>query len=206
MPDDAMKDKNVFSQLICFKLAEEEFGIDILKVKEIVPLQVITHLPQTPESVAGVINLRGEIIPVIDLRLKFGIDQIKMTDKTRIIVVSIKDRWVGIVVDRVERVARIKDEQFEPPPDIGVGEIQDYVIHLAKLEQSLVIVIDIEKILTEEEILHIEDVRKMKESLDQQESREEACRKETDSSRNKEKRKVVSADSRAKRPIRKSKP
>jgi len=149
-------------QLICFKLGHEEFGVDILKVREIVPMQSIAHLPQTPDTVAGIINLRGNLIPVINLRMKFGLDQIDMDDKARIIVFSIADKLIGMIVDRVERVFRMREDQFELPPDLGIGQIQDYVIGMGKSDQSLIILVDIEKILTDEEMLRLEDLQKMK--------------------------------------------
>ena len=153
-------------QLICFKLGHEEFGVDILKVREIVPLQYIAHLPQTPGTVAGIINLRGNLIPVVNLRKKFGLEQIEMDDKTRIIVFSIADKLIGMIVDRVERVFRMKEDQFELPPDLGIGKIQDYVIGMGKTDQSLVILIDIEKILTDEEMLKLEDIKKIKQAYE----------------------------------------
>ncbi|MBN2028923.1 purine-binding chemotaxis protein CheW [bacterium] len=160
-------------QLICFKLGHEEFGVDILKVKEIVPLQYIAHLPQTPETVAGIINLRGNLIPVINLRKKFGLNQIEMDDKTRIIVFSIADKFIGMIVDRVKRVFRMREDQFELPPDLGMGKIQDYVLGMSKADQSLIILIDIEKILTDEEVLQLEDLQKMKKAFQEEVTKKE---------------------------------
>lgn len=165
--------KTKMYQLICFKLGQEEFGVDILKVREIVPLQYIAHLPQTPETVAGIINLRGNLIPVINLRKKFGLKQIEMDDKVRIIVFSIADKLIGMIVDRVEKVFRMREDQFESPPDIGIGKIQDYVIGMGKLDQSLIILINIEKILTDEEILQFEDIKKIKKAFQKGEMEKE---------------------------------
>lgn len=149
-------------QMICFKLGQEEFGVDILKVREIVPFQYIAHLPQTPDTVAGIINLRGNLIPVIHLRKKFGLDHVETDDKTRIIVFSIAGKLIGMIVDRVERVFRMQEHHIEPPPDLGIGKIQDYVIGMTNADHSLIIVIDIEKILTDEEIIQMEDLKKIK--------------------------------------------
>jgi len=169
-------------QLICFKLGCEEFGVDILKVREIVPMQYIAHLPQTPESVAGIINLRGNLIPVIHLRKKFGLDDIEIDDKTRIIVFAIAGKLIGMIVDRVERVFRMREDQFEPPPDLGIGKIQDYVIGMGKSEQSLVILIDIEKILSDEEMIQLEDIRKMKQAYKAVETKKQAGNDQVQSS------------------------
>ena len=98
-----LKYSQTMLQLICFKLGHEEFGVNILKVREIVPLQHIAHLPQTPETVAGIINLRGNLIPVINLRRKFGLEQIEMDDKVRIIVFSIADKLIGMIPVIVSR-------------------------------------------------------------------------------------------------------
>ncbi|HEX9933945.1 MAG TPA: chemotaxis protein CheW [bacterium] len=154
------------SQLICFKLGQEEFGVDILKVKEIVPVQTIAQLPQTSDTVSGIINLRGDLVPVINLRVKFGLEEIPRDDKTRIIVFFVSGKLIGMMVDRVERVLRLKDNPIEPVPDIGVGKIQEYVIGLTKVERSLIIQINIDKILTDEEIVRLEDIVKMKEAYE----------------------------------------
>jgi len=111
-------------QLVCFKFGNDEFGVNILKVKEIVRLQEIAKVPQTPASVAGVINLRGNVIPVIDLRKKLGLDEIERDDKARIIVFLFEEKQIGVIVDLVERVIRLKTDQIEAPPDIGIGKIQ----------------------------------------------------------------------------------
>jgi purine-binding chemotaxis protein CheW len=163
---DPIKGASTVSQLICFRLGQEEFGVDILKVKEIVPLQAIAHLPQTSEAVSGIINLRGDLVPVIDLRVKFGLPALPGDDKTRIIVFFVSGKLIGMRVDRVERVLRLKDNPLEPVPDIGVGKIQEYVTGLRKIDRSLIIQINIDKILTDEEILSLEDLARMKEAVE----------------------------------------
>ena len=112
---------------------------------------------------AGVINLRGNVIPVIDLPKKLGIPNSKQDDKTRIIVFSVGDKLIGMIVDAVERVLRIRENQIEPPPDIGAGRIQEYITGMGKVEEDLVILLNIDKILTEEEIIQIEEIKKIKE-------------------------------------------
>jgi purine-binding chemotaxis protein CheW len=159
----AEKIKISWKQWVCFKLGDEEFGVDILKVREIVRIQSITHVPQTPASMAGVINLRGNVIPVIDLPKKLGIPDSKQDDKTRIIVFAVNDKLIGMIVDAVERVQRIRENQIEPPPDIGAGHLQEYIMGMGKVEEDLVILLNIDKILTEEEIIQIEDLKKIRE-------------------------------------------
>lgn len=157
-----LKTKLGIQQWVCFKLGQEEFGVDILKVREIVRMETITHVPQTPVSVAGVVNLRGNVIPVINLPRKLGIPDKELDEKARIIVFFIGDKLIGMIVDCVERVLRIRKEQIEPPPDIGTGRIQDYILSIGKLDKNLIIQLNIDKILTEEEIIQIEEIRKLK--------------------------------------------
>ena len=154
--------KIIWQQWVCFKLGKEEFAVNILKVREIVRLQSITHVPQTPDTVAGVINLRGNVIPVIDLPKKLNMPATQRDDKARIIVFFFGNKLIGMIVDRVERVLRIREEQIEPAPDIGVGRIQEYITGMGKINNDLIILLNIEKILTEEEIIQIDDLRKIK--------------------------------------------
>ncbi|MBN2102894.1 purine-binding chemotaxis protein CheW [bacterium] len=159
--------KYIWHQWVCFKLGNEEFGVDILKVREIVRIQSITHVPQTPDTVAGVINLRGNVIPVIDLPKKLGLPESNRDDKARIIVFFVGDKLIGMIVDHVERVLRIRKEQIESPPDIGAGRIQDYIEGMGKVEKDLIVLLNIDKILTEEDIIQIEDLKKMKQATEQ---------------------------------------
>jgi purine-binding chemotaxis protein CheW len=152
-------------QQVCFKLGREEFGVDILKVREIVRYQEIARVPQTSDFIAGVINLRGNIIPVIDLRKKVGLPNIQKDDRTRIIVFYVAEKLVGMIVDRVDRVIRLRQEQIEPPPDIGLGKIQEFVSGVGKVENGLFILLNTEKLLTDEEILPIEDIRQIREAI-----------------------------------------
>lgn len=156
------------SQLVCFKLGKEEFGVDILKVREILRLQKIAKVPQTDKTVAGVINLRGNVIPVIDLRKKLNLESIEKDDKNRIIVFNIADKLIGMIVDRVERVIRLRQDQIEPPPDIGVGQIEAYITGVGKLDKSLIILLNIDKILTDEEIIRIDELKKVKQAVTKQ--------------------------------------
>ena len=141
---------------LTFSLAEEEYGIGILKIKEIIGMMPITSVPQTPEFVKGVINLRGKVIPVMDLRLRFGMDQTDYTERTCIVVVEIKGRsgtiMIGIVVDAVSGVLNIKGEEIEEAPAFGTDLDTNYILGMAKMEGGVKILLDIDRVLGEEEI------------------------------------------------------
>ncbi len=141
---------------LTFKLAEEEYGISILKIKEIIGMMAITTIPQTPEFVKGVINLRGKVIPVVDLRLRFGMDSINYTDRTCIIVVEIEGQsdtvMIGIVVDAVSEVLNIKGEDIEETPAFGTRLDTDYILGMAKMEGGVKILLDIDQVLTGDEV------------------------------------------------------
>lgn len=143
------------AKYLTFALAEEEYGIGILKVKEIIGMMPITSVPQTPQFVKGVINLRGKVIPVVDLRLKFGIPEIEYTERTCIIVVEIAgengDTQMGIVVDAVSEVLNIKASDVEETPTFGAALNTSFIMGMAKVEGSVKILLDIDKVLSKEE-------------------------------------------------------
>jgi purine-binding chemotaxis protein CheW len=145
---------------LTFTLANEEYGIAILKVKEIIGMMPITHVPQTPSYVKGVINLRGKVIPVTDLRLKFGMAEIEYTERTCIVVVEIGGSsgmiQVGIVVDSVSEVLNIKPEQIEDTPDFGASMDTNFILGIAKMEDGVKILLDINKVLNEKDISKLE--------------------------------------------------
>jgi purine-binding chemotaxis protein CheW len=136
---------------LTFTLDKEEYGIGILKVKEIIGMMPITAVPQTPEYVKGVINLRGKVIPVIDLRLRFGMEKADITEHTCIIVVEagagVGTALIGIVVDSVSEVLNIRAEIIEETPTFGTKLTTDYIMGMAKTEGSLKILLDIDKVL-----------------------------------------------------------
>lgn len=146
---------------LTFSLADEEYGIGILKIREIIGMMPITSVPQTPGFVKGVINLRGKVIPVIDLRLRFGMDDIEYTERTCIIVVEILGETgtveIGIVVDSVSEVLNIKDEEIEDTPSFGTKLETDYILGMAKMEGGVKILLDIDCVLNEEEMKILED-------------------------------------------------
>ncbi len=141
---------------LTFILADEDYGIGILKVKEIIGMMPITTVPQTPEFVKGVINLRGKVIPVVDLRLRFGMDVTDYTERTCIIVVEIAGHsrtvQIGIVVDSVSEVLNIKGEEIEDTPSFGSKLDTDFILGMAKMEGGVKILLNIDRALNAEEI------------------------------------------------------
>ncbi len=137
---------------LTFTLGMEEYGIGILKVKEIIGMMPITCVPRTPEFVKGVINLRGKVIPVIDLRLRFRMEAISYTDHTCIIVVETDNDMgiilMGVVVDSVSEVLNIADDEIEETPDFGTDLDTDYILGLAKTQGRVTILLDIDKVLS----------------------------------------------------------
>lgn len=142
---------------LTFALADEEYGISILKVKEIIGMMQITNVPQTPGFVKGVINLRGKVIPVVALRLKFGMEEIDYTDRTCIIVVEITGSsgtvLMGIGVDSVSEVLNIKGEDIEDAPTFGASLDTEYILGMAKIEGGVKILLDIDRVISAEEIV-----------------------------------------------------
>jgi purine-binding chemotaxis protein CheW len=146
-----------------FKLANEEYGLGILKVREIIGLMDITRVPRTRDFIRGVINLRGKVIPVVDLRLKFGMERIEATDQTVIIVVQYsvdaQDYTMGILVDEVLEVLSIGPDQIEPPPDFGSGAIDtDFILGIGKADKRVIFLLDIGKVLSASETRATQDV------------------------------------------------
>ena len=145
---------------LTFTLANEEYGIGILKIKEIIGMMAITTVPQTPEFVKGVINLRGKVIPVVDLRLRFGMGEIDYTERTCIIVVEIESQTglvlIGIVVDSVSEVLNIKGEEIEDAPSFGAKLNTEWIRGIAKTEGGVKILLDIDRVLRSEDISSFE--------------------------------------------------
>jgi purine-binding chemotaxis protein CheW len=134
-------------QLVSFKLDKEIYGIEITKVREIILITEITRIPQTPHYVKGLINLRSTVIPVIDLRSLFGLQEDELTDESRIMVLQACGKTIGIVVDAVSEVLRIKRDEIAPPPPTVAGLGREYLTGLVRLEKQLLILLDIDKIL-----------------------------------------------------------
>ena len=142
---------------LTFELAGEQYGLDILKVREIIGLMEITPVPQTQMFVKGLLNLRGRVIPVVDLRLKFGLPEIEHTDRTAIIVVEITlntgPAQMGILVDTVSEVMHIRAEDIEPAPEFGARMRTEYMLGVAKIKGRVVILLDIAQVLTGESLV-----------------------------------------------------
>lgn len=149
---------------LTFTLEDETYGISILKVKEIIGMMSITSVPRTPEFIKGVINLRGKVIPVIDLRLKFGIAPAPYSERTCIIVVEMDadtaTTLIGIVVDAVSEVLNIREEEIEETPAFGTQLDTDYILGMAKMEGGVKILLNIDQVLSTQEISVIKKVVK----------------------------------------------
>jgi purine-binding chemotaxis protein CheW len=144
--------ENELLQLVTFAISEEEFGIDILRVQEIIRMMPITKVPNSPHSVEGVINLRGKVIPVIYLRKRFSMEFHAHDSQTRIVVIEIHGMIVGFVVDQLSEVLRIQSNTVEPPPPVVSGVESEYIKGVGKLDGRLLILLDLEKLFSREEI------------------------------------------------------
>lgn len=149
---------------LTFKLADEEYGLEILKVQEIIRMQAVTRVPRTPDYVRGVINLRGKVIPVIELRKKFSIDACKDTEKTCIIVVQIANGdttvTMGIIIDEVKEVLDIKAEHIEETPSFGSSIDTDFIMGMGKIGSSVKILLDIDKVMSAQELNNLKKITK----------------------------------------------
>ncbi|WP_096186977.1 chemotaxis protein CheW [Evansella halocellulosilytica] len=142
-------------KVIVFQLDNEEYGIDVQQVKSIEKPQSITRVPQAPEYVEGVINLRGIITPIIDLRKRFQLDKVEHTNHTRMIIITINDMDLGFIVDGAHDVIDIVAESIAPAPEVVTGERAQHFNGVAKLENRLLLLLNIEKVMTEEEIIEM---------------------------------------------------
>ena len=133
---------------LTFALGKEDYGLEILKVREIIGgMMSITSVPQVPSYVKGVINLRGKVIPVIDLRLKFGMSAIESTAETCIIIINLKDVLIGIIIDKVKEVLDIKQEKIESAPNFGADVHTDYILGIGKIADTVKILLNIDRVL-----------------------------------------------------------
>lgn len=150
-PKQSEKEGGKEGKYLTFTLADEEYGIGILKIKEIIGMMPITSVPRTPDYVKGVINLRGKVIPVMDLRLKFGMEGIGYTERTCIIVVEsageVSKVLIGIVVDSVSEVLNIKSNEIDDAPEFGTNLESEYILGLAKMEEGVKILLDIDRVI-----------------------------------------------------------
>ncbi|KXG77634.1 Chemotaxis protein CheW [Fervidicola ferrireducens] len=134
-------------QFVVFKLGQEEYGVDIMQVNTIERMMPITRVPKAPDFVEGVINLRGEIIPVIDLKKRFGLASGEVTADTRIIIVMLDDLTVGMIVDSATEVVQLPQDSIEPPPSVAGNISSDFLEGVGKIGDRLLIILNLEKIL-----------------------------------------------------------
>lgn len=145
-------------QLVTFKLGSEEFGVDILKVQEINKMMNITKIPNAPAFIEGVINLRGKIIPIVDLRKRLGFNDQEYDKSTRIIVVELDGLVLGFIVDSVSEVLRIPENTIEPPPSMVAGIESEYIEGVGKLDDRLLILLELKKVFSSPERKDIENL------------------------------------------------
>jgi purine-binding chemotaxis protein CheW len=138
-------------QLVVFDLNEEAYGVDIGAVREIIRMQEITRVPRAPRFIEGVINLRGKVIPVVDLRQRFSMPETERTEEHRIVVVDVMGQDIGIVVDAVTEVSRVSEASIEPPSSVITTEDSDYLTGIVKTDSKLIILLDITKVMSADE-------------------------------------------------------
>ncbi|MCG7598611.1 chemotaxis protein CheW [Halomonas sp. McH1-25] len=148
------------SEFLVFSLGEEEYAVDILKVQEIRGYENVTRIANAPDFIKGVTNLRGVIVPIVDLRIKFHLDKVEYGGQTVVIVVNVAERVVGIVVDGVSDVMTLSPDQIKPAPEFGVALSSDYLSGLGSLDDRMLVLVDIDKLLTSEEMALVDRTAK----------------------------------------------
>jgi purine-binding chemotaxis protein CheW len=159
-------------QLVVFNLGEESYAVDIAVVKEIIQLQPVTRVPGTPASVEGVINLRGSVIPIVELRKRFQLNKIDRDKDTRIIVVSCKGSEVGVIVDSVAQVIRVPVASIEASSNVFADEHIEHLLGIVKLPDQLVILLDMDQVLSKQEIAAISSLEMKKKSTENKGAKE----------------------------------
>ena len=145
-------------EALAFKLGNEEYGIKILKVQEIRGYESVTRIASAPEHVKGVVNLRGTIVPIVDMRIKFNLGEPTYNQFTVVIILNIQDRVVGMVVDSVSDVISLTADQIKPAPDMGGALNTDYLVGLGTVDERMIILVDIDRLMSSEEMGVIESV------------------------------------------------
>lgn len=143
---------NQSREFLVFSLGSEEYAVDILKVQEIRGYENVTRIANVPDFIKGVTNMRGVIVPIVDLRIKFHLDKIDYGGQTVVIVVNVAERIVGIVVDGVSDVMTLTADQIKPAPEFGVTLSSDYISGLGSLDDRMLVIVDIDKLLTSDEM------------------------------------------------------
>lgn len=149
------------NKFLTFFLGEEEYGVEISKVREIIAMMKITSVPKTPDYVVGVINLRGSIIPVIDTRARFDMQSIEYGEQTAIIIIEINKLSIGFVVDKVEEVLAVDDENMSEPPKFGTNINTDFIKNIARVGEEVVMVLDLEMLFAAEELSALDSMSKL---------------------------------------------
>ncbi|MCF6410589.1 chemotaxis protein CheW [Pseudalkalibacillus salsuginis] len=158
-----MKTVETEMKAIVFQLLDEEYGVDVHQVRSIERIQEITRVPRTPSFVKGVINLRGIVTPIIDLRSRFDLVETTYTDETRIVIVNVNDLEVGMIVDSANDVIDVPADSVEPPPKVVGGIEAEYLDGVAKLEKRLLILLNLERVLNPEEIITLRQFKEKSE-------------------------------------------
>ncbi|MDT0618273.1 chemotaxis protein CheW [Salinisphaera sp. P385] len=140
------------NEFLTFTLGDEEYGVDILKVQEIRGYETVTRIPESPNFVKGVINLRGTIVPVVDMRVKFELETVAYDEFTVMIILNLADRTVGMIVDGVSDVIDLTSDQIRPAPEFGGSFDADYITGLGVIEDRMLILVDIERLMLSEEM------------------------------------------------------
>jgi len=144
--------KDETSQYVTFTIADEIYGVEVLKVQEIIGMTLVTHVPNSPSFMKGVINLRGAVVPVVDMRLKFGIKEKDYDSFTVVIIVEVRERLIGMIVDTVSDVAEIPLNTIQDTPHFTTSVDTDFIKGIGQLDSKLVIILDVDRILTAEEV------------------------------------------------------
>ncbi len=150
--------KSAEGEYLTFVLGAEEYGLEILKVQEIRGYDAVTQIANTPEFIKGVVNLRGKIVPIVDLRIKFNLGKVEYNEFTVVIILNLHGRVVGIVVDGVSDVIALKDEQIRDVPSLVTSIDTKYIVGLATLDQRMLILVDIEQLMTSQEMALVDAV------------------------------------------------
>ncbi|MGE4398584.1 MAG: chemotaxis protein CheW [Campylobacterales bacterium] len=155
-----IKNRASKNKFLTYFLGEEEYGVDISQVREIIAMMKITPVPRTPKYVAGVINLRGSIIPVIDTRLRFEMPPLEYTEQTAIIIIEINKVSIGFVVDKVEEVLTIDEANISEPPKFGTNINTDFIKNIARMGEMVIMILDLEKLFEAEELSMLDAMSK----------------------------------------------
>lgn len=149
---DKSQSESSMMEFLTFVLGNENYALDIMTVKEIRGYEAVTKIANAPEFIKGVINLRGDIVPIVDLRIKFNVGEATYNEFTIVIMLNVGDRIVGIVVDEVSDVIKVSDSDIKPPPEFGVAFDSSYLLGLAPIEDLMIILVNIESLITSDEL------------------------------------------------------